>query len=207
VNHDLKTNLNVSADDYRDKILSLRERATIKNAWLKKRLETILPEIMRREGFDMWIVIAREYNEDPVMMSLLPEPMMNARRRTILVFNLREDGMLEKLMLIRYPATLYEGVWDPDKEGQYECLARIVRDKAPKTIVINISETFGFGDGLTHSEYLLLEKTLGKEYIGRAKGAERLAVGWLEKRLPEEIEVYPSLVEITHAIIAEAFST
>ena len=81
MNHDLKTRLNVSADDYRDKILSLRERAAIKNSWLTKRLETILPEIMKREGFDMWIVIAREYNEDPVMMSLLPEPMMYAQGR------------------------------------------------------------------------------------------------------------------------------
>ena len=207
MNHDLKTSLHVSAVDYRDMFFSLRERTAIKNSWLKKRLETILPEIMKREGFDMWIVIAREYNEDPVMMSLLPEPMMYARRRTILVFNLKEERMAERLMLIRYPNELYEGVWNPDEEGQYECLARIVRDRDPKTIGINISETFGFGDGLTHSEYLLLEKSLGKEYVDRTKGAERLAVGWLEKRLPEEIEVYPSLVEITHAIVAEAFSS
>jgi hypothetical protein len=146
VNHDLKISLNVSTDDYRDKILPLRERATIKNTWLKKRLETILPEIMRREGFDMWIVIAREYNEDPVMMSLLPEPMMYARRRTIIVFNFKEDEIVERLMLIRYPNALYEGVWDPDEEGQHECLVRIVRARNPKTIGINISGTFGFGD-------------------------------------------------------------
>ena len=197
---------NVSVDDYRGKILPLRERAKVKNAWLKERLDTVLPEVMRREGIDMWIVIAREYNEDPVMMSLLPEPMMYARRRTILVFNLKEDGALEKLMLIRYNKELYEGVWDPDEEEQYECLARVVKERDPKAIGINVSETFAFGDGLTHGEYLQLAKALG-EYMERTKGAERLAVGWLERRTPEEIDVYPSIVEITHVIVAEAFSS
>jgi len=197
---------NVSVDDYRGKILPLRERAKVKNAWLKKRLDTVLPEVMRREGIDMWIVIAREYNEDPVMMSLLPEPMMYARRRTILVFNLKEDGALEKLMLIRYNKELYEGVWDPDEEEQYECLARVVKERDPKAIGINVSETFAFGDGLTHGDYLQLAKALG-EYMERTKGAERLAVGWLERRTPEEIDVYPSIVEITHVIVAEAFSS
>jgi Xaa-Pro aminopeptidase len=133
--------------------------------------------------------------------------MMYARRRTILVFNLKDDGALEKLMLIRYNKEFYEGVWDPDEEEQYECLARIVKERDPKAIGINVSDTYAFGDGLTHGEYLQLAKSLGEEYMERTKGAERLAVGWLERRTPEEIDVYPSIVEITHAIVAEAFSS
>jgi hypothetical protein len=87
--------------DYKTKILPLRERAKVENRWLKFRLENVLPELMKREKFDMWIVSAREYNEDPVMMSLLPAPMLSARRRTILIFNLLEDGSLEALSLVR----------------------------------------------------------------------------------------------------------
>jgi len=71
------------ADAFRDKILPLRERANVRNAWLKQRLDEVLPELMAREGFDIWIVAAREYNEDPVIMTLVPEPAMSARRRTI----------------------------------------------------------------------------------------------------------------------------
>ena len=58
----------------RERILPLRTRAVVRNDWLKQRLDTILPALMAREGFDMWIVAAREYNEDPVIMTMLPEP-------------------------------------------------------------------------------------------------------------------------------------
>jgi Xaa-Pro aminopeptidase len=195
------------ADDYRGKVLPLRQRAEVKNGWLKHRLETILPEIMKREGFDMWIVVSREYNEDPVMMTLLPDPMMYARRRTILVFHLREDGTVERVVLSRYDIKgFYETVWDPDEEEQYACLARIVKEREPESIGINVSETFGFGDGLTHGDYTLMAEALGEEYMGRTRGAERLALGWLERRSEAELDAYPGIVEITHAIVAEAFS-
>ena len=196
------------ADAYRDKILPLRQRAEIKNRWLKQRLETVLPEVMKREGFDMWIVVSREYNEDPVIMTLLPEPMMYARRRTILVFHLKEDGSLERLVLSRYDIKdFYEGVWDPDEEEQYDCLSRVVKEREPNSIGINVSETFGFGDGLTPEEHTLMAAALGEEYMARTRGAERLAVGWLERRTKEEIDAYPGIVEIDHAIVAEAFSS
>ncbi len=196
------------ADAYRGKILPLRQRAEVKNRWLKSRLEIVLPKIMKREGFDMWIVVSREYNEDPVIMTLLPDPMMYARRRTILVFNLKEDGSLERLVLSRYDIKdFYEGAWDPDKEEQYDCSARVVNERDPKSIGINVSETFGFGDGLTHGEYSLMVAVLGDVYTARMRGAERLAVGWLERRTKEEIDAYLGIVEITHAIVAEAFSS
>ena len=67
-------------------IIPLREQAKVRNSWLEERFRTVLAEIMDREGFDMWIISGREYNEDPVMMSMFPQPMMSARRRTILVF-------------------------------------------------------------------------------------------------------------------------
>ena len=65
---------NPGADSVGQKILPLRDRMTVYNGWLKKRLETMLPGFMDETGIDMWLVIAREYNEDPVIMSLLPEP-------------------------------------------------------------------------------------------------------------------------------------
>jgi len=195
------------ADAYKDKILPLRKRAEIQNAWLKERLETILPEIMKREGFDMWIVTSRESNEDPVYFSLVPEPALYAKRRTILLFHLK-DWELEKLNIYNtgFPG-YYEAAWDPEKETQQECLGRIVRERDPQSIGINYSQMTQYGDGLTHGDYLYLEKALGEKYMARTRSAVRLAWGWLERRIPGEIEVYESLVEITHAIIADAFSS
>jgi len=197
-----------SADLYRGKILPLRARAEVRNRWLRERLEGYLPELMKAEGFDMWIVVAREYNEDPVIMSLLPEPQMYARRRTILVFTPQKDGTVERLTISRYSlGDFYKAVWKPEEEEQYTCLAKIVRKRRPKTIGVNVSQTFAFGDGLTHSEYLQLSKALGRNYTKRCRGAERLAVGWLEHRTKAELDAYPGIVEITHAMVSEAFSS
>lgn len=74
------------------KFFPCRAQLEVRNRWLKERLDSVIPEIMAREGCDMWIVAAREYNEDPVIMTLLPEPSMSARRRTILVFSRKTDG-------------------------------------------------------------------------------------------------------------------
>ncbi len=196
----------VNAKQYR--ILPQRERASIRNQWLKRRMETVLPEVMRREGFDMWIVSAREYNEDPVIMSLLPAEMLSARRRTILVFSLTGTDEVECLTLSRYGiGDLYRGAWDPEREDQWECLAGVVRDRDPGAIAINMSEMFPFGDGLTHSEYLRMMDAVDDKYAKRMGSAERLAVGWLEKRMPEELDAYERIVEIAHAMICEAFSS
>jgi methionine aminopeptidase len=196
------------AGSYKGKILSPRKAAEIMNGWLRKRLDELLPELMTREGFDMWMVISREYNEDPVIMSLLPEPMMYARRRTILVFCLKDPTSVERLTLSRYPlADFYQAVWDPEKEDQWACLGRIVRDKNPRSIGIDFSETFAFGDGLTHTEYGLVMDAIGLDLAARARSAERLCVGWLERRIPAEIGAYAGIVEVAHAIVAEAFSS
>ena len=110
----------------------------------------------------MWIIIAREYNEDPVIMSLLPEPMMSARRRTILVLTKQEDNTIERLIIKRGGLEgFYTSTWNPDEQEQYDHLAQIIKERNPKNIGINISKTFAFGDGLTHSEFLQLEKALG----------------------------------------------
>jgi hypothetical protein len=199
--------LHPPANAFKEKILPLRARAKVRNAWLRQRLDEVLPEIMQREGFDIWIVAAREYNEDPVMMTLLPEPAMSARRRTILVFSLQE-GSLERFALDRYGHDdFYEAAWDPESETQYECLARLVHERDPQVIGLNVSETSAFADGLTHNEYGNITAALGEAYTPRIRGAERLAVGWLERRIEPELIVYPGIIEMGHAIIAEAFST
>jgi Xaa-Pro aminopeptidase len=196
-----------SVDEFKPSILSLRRRAALRNEWLRDRLDGYLPELMEREGFPMWIVIAREYNEDPVIMSLLPEPFMYARRRTILLFARRKDGSIERLTFARYGmGDFYKTLWNPDKEEQYECLAREIKKRKPEKIGVNVSETTAFGDGLTHGEYMQLVRALGPKYSKKLVGAESLAVGWLEHRTAKQLDAYPGIVAITHSLVEEAFS-
>ena len=197
---------NPGADSYRQKILPLRDRMTVYNGWLMNKLEKLLPGMMDETGIDLWVVVAREYNEDPVIMSLLPEPNLYARRRTILLFHRQPEGV-ERLAVYRYGfGDFYKGVWNPDEEEQYECLTNIIKEKNPEKIGINVSNTFAFGDGLTHGEYTLLVDALG-DLSERLAPAETLCIRWLEIRSDEELQAYPMLVELTHAIIQEAFSS
>jgi len=188
-------------------ILSMKDRAAVVDSWLKIRLEKMLPEIMRRENFDMWLVICREYNEDPVYLTLVPFTSLAARRLTMLVFYDRGEQGIERLAVSRYGiGDFYQGVWNPEQMDQWDCLAKVIKERAPKRIGINEAEYFAFGDGLSAHLKTRLVQALGQDYASRLHSAERLAVGWLEKRTPEELEVYPQIASIAHQIIAEAFS-
>jgi Xaa-Pro aminopeptidase len=189
-------------------VLSLKEQASLYDGWLKERLNTLLPELMRREKIDLWLVICEEYNEDPVYLSLVPFASLSARRLTMLVFHDRGgDKGVERFAVSRYGIRdLYPTVWKADEEDQWQALANAVRARDPKRIGINEAEVFAFGDGLSASKKRRLVQALGPEYSKRLVGAERLAVGWLERRLPAELEVYHHICAIAHAVIAEGFS-
>lgn len=191
-------------------VLPMRERAELQDRLLARRLETVVPRLMRREGIDMWILVAREYNEDPVVSTMLPSTWLSARRRTILVFHdPGGDGALERLAVARYDVgELFDGSWDKEREpDQWKRLAAIVAERTPERIAVNTSATFALADGLSHSEHGALVAALPESSRGRLVSGERLAIGWLETRIPEELELYPSLCRIAHAIIAEGFST
>ena len=80
---------------------TLREQAEIQQAWLKKRLDTFLPALMRKHGIDMWVVPMREYNEDPVFSSLVAPETFAARRRTIGDGSVQADS---RSLVVRSPA-------------------------------------------------------------------------------------------------------
>jgi hypothetical protein len=86
-----------------ERVLSHREQAKLVRGWLETRFETVLPDIMRREGIDMWIIVSREYNDDPVFRSLVPFETYSSRRRTILVFHDRGEELgVEALSVGRF---------------------------------------------------------------------------------------------------------
>lgn len=189
-------------------ILTLREQAAVYDGWLEYRLDHILPQLMREEGIDMWLVICRENDEDPVFFSLVPFNTMFASRTSMLVFFDRGEAGLERLTVSRRGiGRLYKSVWEPEKVEQWARLAQIIKERNPKKIAIDESETFNFGDGLTATLKRQLMTALPRDLAPRVQSAERLAIRWLERRTPQELEVYPQIVAIAHGIIAEAFSS
>ncbi|MFB3854425.1 MAG: M24 family metallopeptidase [Vicinamibacterales bacterium] len=188
-------------------ILTLRQQAEVWNASLQERLERILPAIMREEGIDMWLVICRENNEDPVYFSLVPFTTLYASRLQILVFHDRGAAGFDRFSVnFRQMGDWYKSVWVPSKMDQWARLAEVIRERNPKVIGIDESEVDHYGDGLTASLKASLVKAIGPEYAKRLKSAERLAVRVLERRTPQELALYPQVVAVAHSIIAEAFS-
>ncbi|GAB3693668.1 M24 family metallopeptidase [Spirosoma flavus] len=193
-------------------VLPERERARIVDEILEDRFANLLPQLMRREGIDMWIIISREYNEDPVLRTMLPSTWLSARRRTIMVFfdngKERSADAVEKLAIARYDVgNLLKGAWDIDvRPNQWEALAKIIEDRKPKKIGLNTSLNYGHADGLSFSEHEEFLKKLPAEYQKRIVSAEKIAVGWLETRTEKEMAIYPLICRLSHQIIQEGFS-
>jgi Xaa-Pro aminopeptidase len=193
--------------DPTQRVLTHREQAPLVKGWIEKRFNTVLPELMTRTGIDMWIIVSREYNDDPVFRSMAPLTTYSSRRRTILVFYNPGGGKpVERYSVGRFDMEkLFTLVATPN-DGQWEGLRKLVEQKDPKVIGINESEHWNHADGLTANEKRLLTQALGEKYTARMKTAEMLAVGWLEYKLPEELEAYRHVMKVAHMVIREAFS-
>ena len=190
-------------------VLTQRDQAKIIDELLEDRLRNLLPQLMRREGFDMWVVISREYNEDPVIRTLLPATWHAARRTTMLVaFDPGQGKEMEYLAVARYDVgKVFKRAWDPDANpDQWAQLGKIISERNPKRIGINKAPHYGHADGLTANDYDQLMDVLTKNMQPRVVSAEKLAVSWLETRTEKEMAIYPQICRIAHQIILEGFS-
>jgi len=203
---------------------SLREQAQIQQRWLQYRLDSILPALMRQHGVQTWLVICREYNEDPVFFSIVSATTFACRRRTIYVFHDRGPGQpLERLALGgSSQGGLYQAVRDTTAsvasvavagrggelvgQGQWDLLRRVITERNPRTIAIDISATHAFSDGLAVADYEELQRALGPEAMRRVVRAERIPLDYITLRAPGMAEWYARLQEHVHDLIARAFS-
>jgi len=190
-------------------VLPERERARIMDDWLKWRLENILPDLMRREGIDLWLVIVNESDPGPVYFTLMPATTLYVVRTSILIFHDRgkELGVERLSGGSSAIGDWYKPTWlDKKSKRQFESLAETIKKLNPKKIGINTSPIWYYGDDLTAGLKEKLTAALGPEFSKRLVPAERVCVAWLETRTPQELSVYRHICGITHDIIREFFS-
>jgi len=200
---------------------TLREQATLQQEWLRYRLDSVLPRLMRQYGVEMWIIPMREYNEDPIFWSLVSPTTFFARRRTIYVFTDRGPARgVERLALGGgsqgglYKAYVARDTIDPSigrrpelvGQGQWDLLSRVVRERDPKTIAVDISHTHAFSDGLSAGEWEQLSRALPQGYLSRVVRAEGLAIDYQAIRAPGMLPAYRRMMEVVWGIIDTAFS-
>lgn len=188
--------------------LDLRVSADRRDETTRRRLDVIVPRLMDAAGVDCWVLVSREYADDPVAMTMLPATWMSSRRRTILVF-FRLGEPVERLAVSRYEIEgLFPAVWDLEREpDQWRALAALIHERDPERIAINTSSDFAHGDGLTLSEHKALVEALGRDLAARIVSTDDLSVGWLETRLPEERSTFAEACNISHDVLRRALST
>lgn len=190
-------------------ILPEQEKARVVDEILEDRFNNLLPGLMDTAGIDMWVVISREYNEDPVLRTMLPATWLNARRRTILLFYRdKSKNTIEKLAVARYNVGKnIQSAWNKEDEpDQWKRLMQLITERNPNTIGLNFSKDHNIADGLDKTDYDEFMDNLPKKMHAKVVSAEQLAVRWIETRTEREMIIYDQLVDITHDIIAEAFS-
>jgi Xaa-Pro aminopeptidase len=203
---------------------TLREQAAVRQQWLQYRLDSILPGLMRQHDVRMWIVVCREYAEDPVFFAMVSPTTFACRRRSIYVFHDRgPEQPLERLALGgSSQGGLFQAVRDtavapatpgvPGRggellgAGQWALLRRVVEQRDPRTIAVDISHTHAFSDGLTAGEWEQLQEALGPSLLARVKRAERLPLEYISLRPPAMLPTYQRMQEVAWDIIRRAFS-
>jgi hypothetical protein len=190
-------------------VLSEKVRAVIVDEILVERFNYLLPKLMDRTEIDMWILISREYNEDPILKTMLPATWLNARRRTIILFYRdKTKDTIEKISVARY--NFGENIisaWDKDKEpDQWMRLKQLIEERNPNKIALNYSKNFNIADGLDKTDYEEFMEYLPDNYKSKVVSSEKLAIAWIETRTEREMIIYNQLVNTTHDIIDEAFS-
>ena len=190
------------------KLLSVREQQTVRESWLKKRLDTMLLPMMRQQKIEMWIVTNEEFHADPVTEYIAP-PLPYVGRRDYFIFADRGGDKLDRIALVRYPEehlkSFFEVLNPPGREIA-PTLRRLVEERNPKTIALNMGGTRGATNGITHDAYNFLTETLGKDLATRFVSAAPLIVEYMDTRLPEELEHYRTAVTVTDILTQRAFS-
>jgi Xaa-Pro aminopeptidase len=203
---------------------TLREQAALRQEWLRQRMETVLPALMRRHGVDMWVVPMREYNEDPVFSSIVSPTTFAARRRTIYVFFDRgAEAGVERLALggssqggiytaVRSQRAVQGNILGANQaelwgDQQWLVLKEVIEQRKPSRIAIDMSRTWAFADGLSAGEYEGMRETLGESWTRRFVPAEGMAVDLIAARLPDEERTYERLQTLVWALIDTAFSS
>lgn len=190
-------------------ILTSRNQVNVINTIIEDRLDNLLPDLMKEAGINMWLVINREYAEDRLYFSLVPQPSFAARRTTMLIFLYNEEKhKVERYSISKYPLTnFYENIGkQPSLDEQWQLLVKFIETKAPENIALNYSKHLALADGLTHGLYQKLQQELPEQLTRKLISAEPLIIRWQETRSEKELAIYPHIVALARNVISEAFS-
>lgn len=196
------------------KVLNIRDRADLVLRVTRDRLDRLLPRLMREAGLDMWIIACNEDDLDPVLMTMMPYENWCPITQILVLFDRGPEKGVERINVSRTDTQgLFANAWDAaawdsgGKEGQWDCLGRIVRERDPKSIGIDTGEVQWAAGSLSAVLKARLEAAIGPRHAARLTSAEPLATLWLETLVDEEIVIMERAAAVSRSIIADMFSS
>jgi Xaa-Pro aminopeptidase len=169
----------------------------------KDKLDLILPQAMRENGIDMWIVASREGHDDP-NAALLGGGYVGDIG--YYVFTDPGEGRIERAAMGVGGAAFDQCPLYDVRKSPAE-LKAYVAQRNPRRIGINIASEIGTADGLSHSLHERLRETLGPDLSARLVSAEKLVSDFRSRHSATEIAAFARAGEYSRTIAERALSS
>ncbi len=194
-------------------VLTAKASGEILHLMRKEKLDLILPGAMRDNNVDMWIHVVREGDPDPMAQQF-------GNAWGYLVFTDRGGDRIERALFggggnrdffdifgsreIRMAIAGYD--YGDQDFSVYDELRDFIAARDPETIAVNTSDWLAIADGISHTQYVKLERILGPEYSARIVSAENVITDFRVRRTQREIVAFANALEIHRQILERALS-
>ncbi|MBS1976699.1 MAG: aminopeptidase P family protein [Bacteroidetes bacterium] len=166
------------------------------------KFDLILPEVMRENKIDMWIIMCREGNFDP-MYRELGEGYVG--HNGYYIFTDTGKPRIERSVLGIEGYLLEEGK-AYDYFGAESELKEFVTKRDPKRIGLNMSKDIGGADGLSYTGRQELASILGPTYESRFVSAEKLVSDFRSRHVTSEITTFTEAGDYSYQLAERALS-
>ena len=177
-----------------------------------EKMELHLQASMRRTGIDMWIIMSREFNVDPMLQMFGDYGISGwyGHRNAYIFFDPGNNLPLERTLLGTHQSgrmrEFFPTIISYGQEGLKPHLADFIKDRNPKKIAINRSRTVSMADGITVEMLTFLEDAIGPVYSSRLISSQDLIFDYISHRTVAELEIETEASHRTWYILRRAFS-
>ena len=171
-----------------------------------------LQPAMRRAGVDMWIIMSREFNVDPMLQMFGDYGISGwyGHRNAYVFYDAGGDAPLERILVGTHQSgrmkKFFPTIIPYGEEGFAPGLRKVVLERDPERIAINRSPTVSMADGLTAELLAQLEAAIGPNYAGRFVSSEPLIFDYINQRTDAELAIETEASWRTWHILKRAFS-
>ncbi len=192
---------------------SIRESAELLHLIRREKLDLILPEAMRGNGVDMWIHIIRDGDSDPMAVHF-------GDVSGYVIFTDRGGDRIERAVFgegghpdlfdIHGSDRIARAISGYDYGRQdtdiFKEISEYIAERDPRKIAVNYSDWLAISDGISHTQYVRLEKILGAKYAARMVSAENVITDFRVRRVQREVVEFSNALEMHRHILERALS-